>query len=55
MSGENKLMVATGALGTRVDVSGIKDVIHMEILYGMITFCDESRRAGKLTTKTIDR
>jgi superfamily II DNA helicase RecQ len=47
ISGENRVMVATGALGTGVDVSGITDVIHVCVPYGMITFCQESGRAGR--------
>jgi superfamily II DNA helicase RecQ len=44
VSGENRVMVATGALGTGVDVT---EVIHVGIQYGMITFCQESGRAGR--------
>jgi len=41
------LIVATSALGTRVDFPGIVFILHMDLLYGMIDYAQESGRAGR--------
>ena len=40
-------MVATAALGTGVNYAGIKAVIHSGLPYGLISFAQESGRAGR--------
>jgi len=47
--------VATGALGTGVDIEGIEEVIHMEMPYGMIDFMQEAGRAGRAGEEVTSR
>jgi len=44
-------MFATGALGAGVNISGILEVIHVGVPYGMISFVQESGRAGRVGEK----
>ena len=41
------LIVATSALGTRVDFPRIVFILHMDLPYGMIDYAQESGRAGR--------
>ena len=43
----NGAMFATGSLGAGLDVKGILDVFHIGIPYGMISYVQESGRAGR--------
>jgi len=43
--------VATGALGTGMDIEGIEEVIQMEMPYGLIDFMKEAGRAGREGTR----
>lgn len=47
LDGEERLMVATGALGTGVDVPGIQLVVHVGRPRGIIDFVQEVGRAGR--------
>lgn len=47
VDGEEKLMVATSALGTGVDIPGIRLVVHVDRPHGIIDFVQEVGRAGR--------
>jgi superfamily II DNA helicase RecQ len=44
---ESRLIVATSALGTRVDYPGIVYIMHVGMLWSMINFAQESGRGGQ--------
>ena len=39
--------MATGALGTGIDVRGIRHVVHLDAPYSMINYAQEAKRAGR--------
>jgi superfamily II DNA helicase RecQ len=45
--GETPYIVATAALGTGIDVSGITHVIHLEAPHSIIDYAQEAGRAGR--------
>jgi superfamily II DNA helicase RecQ len=45
--GDEKVMVATSALGAGLDVTSVMEVFHVERPYGCIQFVQESGRAGR--------
>jgi superfamily II DNA helicase RecQ len=45
--------VATSALGTGVDYPDIVYMLHVRVLYSIIDFAQESRRAGR-NSKAVD-
>jgi len=47
VNGKEKMMVATSALGTGVDVPGIRVVVHLGRPHGIIGFVQEVGRAGR--------
>jgi superfamily II DNA helicase RecQ len=40
-------IIATGALGTGVDVAGVTQVIHLDRPYGMTIFVQQAGRGGR--------
>jgi superfamily II DNA helicase RecQ len=42
-----RVLVATGALGAGVNVSGVEHVVHVDTPWGMIDFAQESGRGGR--------
>ena len=47
VQGETLYIVATAALGTGIDVPGIRHIIHLEALHSIIDYAQEARRAGR--------
>jgi hypothetical protein len=47
VGGEAPYIVATAALGTEIDMSGITYVIHLEASHGLIDYVQEPRRAWR--------
>jgi superfamily II DNA helicase RecQ len=47
IAGDNKLMIATGALGTGIDLKGISYAIHVGKPWSMIEYGQEIGRAGR--------
>ncbi|KAL2201601.1 hypothetical protein CC79DRAFT_1351830 [Sarocladium strictum] len=47
LEGTTLYIVATAALGTGIDVPGIKHVIHLEAPYSIIDYAQEAGRAGR--------
>lgn len=47
LEGTTPYIVATAALGTGIDVPGIKHVIHLEAPYSIIDYAQEAGRAGR--------
>jgi superfamily II DNA helicase RecQ len=47
MDGAEKVMVATSALGTGVDIAGIRLVVHLGRPHGIMDFVQEVGRAGR--------
>ena len=45
--GEERVIVATTALGTGIDVSGINLVVHLGRPHGIVDFVQEVGRAGR--------
>ena len=47
IKGDCKVAVATGALGSGVDLPGISEVIHVGLPYSLVDYSQESGRAGR--------
>ncbi|OBT81337.1 hypothetical protein VE02_10290 [Pseudogymnoascus sp. 03VT05] len=47
LSGLGGWIVATGALGTRINIHGIVEVIHIDRPYGLTSFAQQSGRGGR--------
>lgn len=47
MDGKEKIMVATSALGTGIDVAGIETIVHLGRPHGIIDYVQEVGRAGR--------
>ena len=47
VDGSEKIMIATSALGTGVDIDGIRNVVHMGRPHGIMDFVQEVGRAGR--------
>ena len=47
MAGDEKVIVATGALGSGIDVAGIRHVVHLGRPQEIIDFAQESGRGGR--------
>lgn len=47
IDGSEKIMIATSALGTGVDIGGIRTVVHLGRPHGIIDFVQEVGRAGR--------
>ncbi|KAL2211177.1 P-loop containing nucleoside triphosphate hydrolase protein, partial [Sarocladium strictum] len=47
LEGTTPYIVATAALGTGIDVPGIKHIIHLEAPYSIIDYAQEAGRAGR--------
>ena len=47
IDGSEKIMIATSALGTGVDISGIRTVVHLGRPHGIMDFVQEVGRAGR--------
>jgi superfamily II DNA helicase RecQ len=45
--GESEVLIATGALGAGVDISGIEFVLHLGEGFGLINYVQESGRGGR--------
>jgi hypothetical protein len=52
--GDHKMIVATGALGTGVDIQGITLVVHLEEPYTLVDFSQESGRGGRRQGETVE-
>ncbi len=45
--GDGGWIVATGALGTGINIPGISHIIHIDWLYGLTSFAQQSGRGGR--------
>jgi len=53
MAGDNKIMIATGALGSGADVDGVRAVVHMGRPWTMIDYVQEAGRGGRGGEKVV--
>jgi superfamily II DNA helicase RecQ len=44
---DSRWIVATGALGTGIDIAGVMYVVHIDRLYGLTSFVQQSGRGGR--------
>jgi hypothetical protein len=52
LNGEAKIMIATSAFGAGIDYPTVSLIIHCEGSYNLLSFCQETGRAGRDGTKS---
>ena len=53
IAGDNKIIIATGALGSGADVDGVRAVVHMGRPWTMVDYVQEAGRGGRGGEKVV--